>query len=389
MARARQELDLQVALGPAFIAVKGQGAPEVEQTYARARALCQQVGDTAQLFPTLRGLWRFYQGRGALRTARELGEQLVRLAAREAAPTPRLEAHSALGQTLFQQGDYATARTHLEQGIALIDPTLYRTQDLSQGEDSEVRCLATAARTLWALGYPTQALRRSEEAVALAQDLAHPYSLAVVQYQAALLHQHRRDLPAVQAQAEALLTLATEQGFPLFVGHGTYLRGWVLAMQGEGTAGLAQIRQGLAAIMAAGQELSRPVCLVLLAEALGQVGQIEDGLRRLDETLRVLEASGRGDLLAEVYRLKGALLLRRALPDMRQAEACFQRALAIAQRQQAKSWELRTAISLSQLWQQGQRAKARRVLTEVYNWFTEGFDTVDLQAAKALLEELT
>jgi predicted ATPase len=195
-------------------------------------------------------------------------------------------------------------------------------------------------------------------------------------------------VPAVQAQAEVLLILATEQGFPLFVGHGTYLGGWVLAMQGEGAAGLAQLRQGLAAIVAAGQELSRPVCLVLLAEAAGQVGQVEDGLRLLAETLTVLEASGRGDLLAEVYRLQGTLLLQRAVPDVVQAEACFQRAMAIAQRQQAKAWELRTAISLSRLWQQGKCAEARALLAPIHSWFTEGFDTADLQEAKALLEAL-
>jgi predicted ATPase len=389
-ARAQQELDLLITLGPALMATKGQGAPEVEQTYARARVLCQHVGDTPQLFPTLRGLWRFYQGRGVLLTARELGEQLVRLAEREAAPMPCLEAHNALGQTLFQLGDYATARTHLEQGIALIDRTRLRAQALHQGEASEVRCLVTAARTLWCLGYPTQALRRSEEAIALAQELAHPYSLAMAHYQAAILSYHCRDVPAVQAQAEALMTLATDQGFPLFVGHGTYLRGWGLALQGEGTAGLAQLRQGLSAIVAAGQELSRPFCLILLAEATGHVGQVEDGLRLLAEARRVLEVSRRGDLLAEAYRLQGTVLLHRAVPNEVQAEACFQRALAIAQRQQAKSWELRAAMSLSGLWQQqGKHQQAHNLLAPIYGWFTEGFDTADLQAAQALLETLS
>jgi predicted ATPase/class 3 adenylate cyclase/DNA-binding winged helix-turn-helix (wHTH) protein len=388
-ARAQQELDLHVALGPALMATKGQGAPAVEQTYARARALCQQVGDTPQLFPTLRGLWRFYQGRGALRTARELGEQLVRLAQREAAPLPRLEAHSALGQTLFQLGDYAPARRHLEQGVARIDPATQRAQALHQGEASGVRCLVTTARTLWCLGYPAQAVRRSAEALALAQALAHPYSLAMAQYQAAFLSHHRREVPAVQAQAEAVLRLATDQGFPLFVGHGTYLRGWALAMQGEGAAGLAQLHQGLAHVVATGQELSRPFCLVLLAEAAGQVGQVEEGLRRLAEALTMMEASGRGDLLAEAYRLQGTLLLRQAVPDAVQAEARFQQALALARRQQAKAWELRTALSLCRLWQQqGQRAKARALLAPIYRWFTEGFDTGDLQEAQALLTAL-
>jgi predicted ATPase len=388
-ARAQLELDLQVALGPALMATRGQGAPEVEQTYARARVLCQQIGDTPQLFPTLRGLWRFYQGRGALVTARELGEQLLRLAQREAEPLPRLEAHNALGQTLFQLGEYASARRHLEQGIALIDPTTQRTQALHQGEASGVRCLVTAARTLWCLGYPVQAVQRSQEALALAQALAHPYSLAMVQYQTAFLHHHRRDVAALQAQAEALLALATDQGFPLFVGHATYLQGWVLVMQDEGAAGLGRLRQGLAAILAAGQELSRPFGLVLLAEAAGHVGQVEDGLRLVAEALTVLEANGRGDLLAEAYRLQGTLLLHQAVPDTVQAEACFQQALAIARRQQAKSWELRTALSLSRFWQkQGKHAEARALLTPVYSWFTEGFDTADLQEAKALLEAL-
>jgi predicted ATPase/class 3 adenylate cyclase len=387
--RTQQELDLQVALGPALMATKGQGASEVEQTYARARALCHQLGDTPQLVPTLRGLWRFYQSRGALATARELGEQLVQWAVRVADPLLRLEAHTVLGQTLFQLGEYATARMHLEQGFTLIDSTMQRAQALSQGEASGVRCLIQAARTLWCLGYPTQAIQRSQEALALAQELSHPYSLAVAQFQVAFLHHHRRDVPAVQVQAEALLALATTQGFPLYIGHGTYLRGWALAMQGHGEAGLTQLRQGLAAIVAVGQELSRPFGLLLLAEVAGQVGQVAEGLRLLAETLTVLEASGRGDLLAEAYRLQGDLLLRQAAPDAAQAAACFQRALAIARRQQARSWELRTACSLSRLWQrQGQYAAAYQMLAAIYGWFTEGFDTPDLQEAKALLVEL-
>ena len=232
-------------------------------------------------------------------------------------------------------------------------------------------------------------MQRSQEALALAQELAHPYSLVVAQHWAAYLHYRRREVLAVQAQAEALLTLATAQGFPLYVGYGTCWRGWALAMQGQGEAGLAQMRQGLAAVVATGQELARPLCLVLLAEAAGHVGQVAEGLRLLAEALAALEASGRGDMLAEAYRLQGELLLRQAVPDAAQAEACFQQALAIARRQQAKSWELRAAMSLSRLWQQqGKRAEAHELLAPIYGWFTEGFDTADLQEAKALLEAL-
>ncbi len=350
----------------------------------------QQVGDTPQLFPTLRGLWRFYRSRGALPTARELGEQLVRLAQREADPMHRLEAHDALGHDLVLPGRLrrrpdaprAGDRPHRPDGAAGPGaPPGRGAWGAVPGRWRPTRCGA------WAI--PAQAVRRSQEALALAQALAHPYSLAVAQHFAACLHYRRREVPAVQAQADALLTLATAQGFPLCVGYGTCWRGWALAMQGQGEAGLAQLRQGLAAVLATGQELSRPLCLVLLAEAAGHAGQVEEGLRLLAEALTAFEASGRGDLLAEAYRLQGDLLLRQAVPDAAQAEACFQQALAIARRQQAKSWELRAAMSLSRLWQQqGKRAEARELLAPIYGWFTEGFDTADLQEAKALLEEL-
>jgi predicted ATPase len=324
-----------------------------------------------------------------LPTARDLGEQLDRLAQREAAPTPRLQAHDALGSTLFHLGDYAAAQTHLEQGIALTDPTVQRALALRHDVAPGVTCLAYAANMLWCLGFPAQAVRRSQEALALAQPLSHPYSLAFARYWAALLHHRRREAPAVQAQAEALLTLATVQGFPLWVGLGTCWHGWALAMQGQSEAALVQMRQGLVVVLAAGYMLARPLCLVLLAEAAGHVGQVEEGSRLLAEALVAFEASGRGDLLTETYRLQGELLLRQAAPDTVQAEACFQQAIAVARHQQAKSWELRAAMSLSRLWQQqSKRAAAYDLLAPVYGWFTEGFDTADLQEAKALLEAL-
>jgi predicted ATPase len=326
-----------------------------------------------------------------LPTARELGEQLSQLARREADPTHRLEAHGALGGILFYLGDYATARTHLEQGIALIDPTAQWAPALRSHVTTGLTwCLVHAALTLWCLGYPAQALRRSQEALALAQALAHPYSLGLARHYAATLHHRRREAPAVQAQAEALLTLATAQGFPLWAGFGTCWRGWALALRGQDAAGLAQLHQGMTAVLATGQELGRPFGLVLLAEAAGQVGQVDEGVRRLAEALMALQESRRGDLLAEAYRLRGELLLQQALPDGVQAGACFQQALAIARRQQAKAWELRAAMSLARLWQrQGQRAEACELLAPIYGWFTEGFDTADLQEAKVLLETLS
>jgi predicted ATPase len=252
-----------------------------------------------------------------------------------------------------------------------------------------VTCRAYAAWTLWYLGYPAQAVRQSQEALALAQKLVHPYSLAAARFWATRTHYHRREVLAVQAQTDVLLTLATAQGFPLHVGWGTFWRGWALAMQGQGEAGMAQMHQGMAAVLAAGQMVSRPHCLVLLAEAAGHAGQVEQGLSLLAEAQTVVKANGQGDLLAEAHRLQGELLLRQAIPDATQAEACFQQALTVARRQQAKSWELRAASSLARLWQQqGKRTEARELLAPIYGWFTEGFDTADLQEAKALLEEL-
>jgi class 3 adenylate cyclase/predicted ATPase len=382
--RVQQELDLRLALGAALMATRGHGAPEVAQTYARARTLCAQVGETPQRFPALRGLCRFYYAQGALQTARELGEELFSLAQRTAAPLHLLEAQDALGTALFQLGEYAAARTYLEQGPARTDPKAQRALVLHSGDVPEVRRLVYVANTLWCLGYPAQAVRWCQEA--LAQGVEHPQSLGIARNMVALVYHRRREAPAVQAQAEALLSLAT---FPLFVGQGTYWRGWMRIMQGESAAGLAQFRQGMAAVLATGQELSRPLCLVLLAEAVGHTGQAEEGLFLLDAALAAFEAIGRGDMLAEAHRLQGELLLRQATPDVSQAEASFQQALAIARRQQAKSWELRAATSLSRLWrQQGKRAEARELLAPIYGWFTEGFDTADLQDARALLNEL-
>jgi predicted ATPase len=388
--RAQQELDLHLTLGIALVATKGQAASEVEQTYLRARALCTQVGDTPQRFLTLWGLQRFYRNRGALSTARELGEQLVGLAQRAGDPMQRLEAHDALGATLFALGDYAAARPHLEQAIVLTAPTTQRALALRHGIASGVRCLAVAANALWRLGFPDQAMQRSWEALALAQELAHPLSLMSAQYWAAWLHYVRREVSVVQALTDTLLTLATTQGFPLYVGYGTCWRGWALVMQGEGGAGLAQLRQGMAAILAAGHESARSLCLFLLAEASGHAGQVADGLDLVTEALTAFETSQRGDMLTEAHRCRGELMLRQALPEAAQAQAYFQQALAVARRQQAKSFELRAATSLARLWQQhGKRQAAHDLLAPVYGWFTEGFDTADLQDARSLLDALT
>jgi predicted ATPase len=371
---------LLTALGPALISALGASAPDVERVYARARVLCGQAGETPQLFPVLWGLWRFYLNRGALQTARELGEQLLTLVRRQHDPALLLLARAALGGTLLNLGEYALARTYLEQDLALPDLEAHRALAVRYGVAPGVLGLGYATGTLWRLGYPDLALRRSHEACTLARQLSHPPSLAQALHYAALLYLRRREAHAAHEQAEALINLATEQGFALRAAIGMVLRGWALVAQGHGEEALAQMRQGLTDVLTRGAVQFRFANLPLLAEVLGKVGQVEEGLQVLTEA----RAAG-----AETYRLKGELLLRQAVPDTSQAETCFHHALDIARHQQAKSWELRAATSLSWLWQQqGKRQDAYDLLAPVYDWFTAGFDTADLKEAKALLDEL-
>ncbi len=255
-------------------------------------------------------------------------------------------------------------------------------------------CRTDVNLALWSLGYPDQALRRSHEALTLAQELSHPFSLAIALCFAAELHQYRREGRATQERAEAAITLCTEQGFALWLATGTILRGWALAEQRQGEEGIAQIRQGLVAYRAMGSELARPQFLALLAEAYGKASQPEEGLSVLAEALAVVNKTGERFCEAELYRLKGQLTLQSQVEShkskVEEAEACFHKAIDIARRQQAKSLELRAVVSLSRLWQQqGKQEEARKLLSEIYNWFTEGFDTKDLQEAKALLAALS
>jgi TOMM system kinase/cyclase fusion protein len=386
--RAQQELDLQITLGPALSATKSWAAPEVERAYARARELCQQIGETPQLFTVLRGLWVFYFVRAEYQTARELGERCLTLAQSLQDPSLLLEAHHTYWDTLVWLGEVVSARAHMEQGAALYDPQKHRSHAFLYEEDPGVCLLSVEALALWHLGYPDQALGSIHNALTLAREISHPYSLAMALALAALLHQCRREKQLTQERAEAVITLSTDQGFPLWAAWGTLVRGWVLTEQGQGEEGIAQLHQGLAAWRGVGAEYDRSRWLAMLAEAYGKVGQTEAGLTALAEALATAHRTGERWWEVELHRLKGELLLRRAGPT-EEVEACFRQALEIARQQQAKSFELRAAMSLSRLWQrQGKRVEAHELLAPIYGWFTEGFDTADLQEAKALLEEL-
>jgi len=394
--RNQQELDLQTTLGPALMSTKGYASTEVEKIYTRALEICQQIGKTPQLFPVLRGLWEFYEVQGKLPTAHVLGEQLLSLAQSLQDPPLLLVAHDVLADTLLWLGEFASARAHSEQGIALYNLQQHRTLAfLYGGYDPGVACLCWAAWTLWYLGFPDQALQRSHEALTLAQELSQPHSLAFALAWTGALHNFRREGQVAQERAELAMTLSREQDFAFYLAMGTILRGWALVERGQGEEGIAQMRQGIAGHRATGAELVQSYFLTLLAEGYGKVGQIEVGLTVLAEALSVVNRIGERFYGAEIYRLKGEIVLMQAVEvglkptPTEEAETCFRQAVDIARQQSAKSLELRAVMSLSRLLQkQRKQEEARQILAEIYGWFTEGFDTTDLKEAKALLEEL-
>jgi predicted ATPase/DNA-binding winged helix-turn-helix (wHTH) protein/class 3 adenylate cyclase len=395
--RAQQELVLQTTLGPALMAIQGFAALGVEAAYNRARELCQQAGEIPQLFPAMWGLWLFHVTRGELQEGQALGEQLLSLAQRVQETALLLEARHALWATSFWRGKLSSAQTSAAHGIALYQPQQHRSLAfLYGGHDPGVCCRDFYALTLWLLGYPDQALQSSQEALALAHEWSHPFTLAEAWGYATWLHQFCREPQAVQSQAQRVIALSNDQGFPYWVTQGTILRGWALAQQGRGEEGIVQMRQSLETFQAIGTKSLWPYHLALTAEAYGVVGRADDGLMMLGEALAVVHTTGARYYEAELYRLKGELLLAQegkkptaygTRLQLEEAEACFQQAFAVARRQQAKSLELRAAMSLCRLWQrQGKQEQGRQLLASIYHWFTEGFDTADLQEAKALLE---
>jgi tetratricopeptide (TPR) repeat protein len=391
--RAQQELALQVTLGVPLMLTKGYGAPEVERVYSRARQLYQQAGEGPQFFPILFGLWVYHRVKADYRTARELGEQLVSLGQTAQDPALLVEAHGALGDTLSFLGELIRAREHLEQAITLYDSERYGSHAFIYGQDPGVHSLSYAALTLWLLGYPDQARQRSLEAFALAQKLAHPFSLAFALIHVVHIHRFSREVKATEERAKELCVLSTEHGFPITLAFGVAHRGWALAEQGMATEGIIQIRQAIETWSATGATLFfKPFFFAMLAEAYGKEGSPEKGLAIVTEALAVANTIGERFWEAELYRLKGDLTLQSEVQGSQfnvqpEAEECFHRAIDIARQQSAKSLELRAVISLSRLWQrQGKTAQGRKMLSDIYAWFSEGFDTSDLREASLLLE---
>jgi predicted ATPase/class 3 adenylate cyclase len=398
-ARAQQELSLRLALGALLTATKGFASPEVEHAYRRAGELCGQAGDKRQVFRALSGLTLYHSMRLEHQTARELADQMLGIAQEAQDSDLLIQAHRMQGSTRLWIGEFQAARSHLELGIALYDPERHHALALSYGQDPGVACRLLAHQVLWILGYPDQALTRAREALALAQGFSHVNTLGYGLACLPAIHYLRGEWQAAEERAEACVAFATEAGLPYFVAQITIFWGAALAAQGRFEEGITKMRQGLAAQRATGGQGLQQLWLALQVEAYIKTEQFKEGWIALEEALTIRPKYGERYWEAELYRLKGELTLQqfkvrgsRFEVGNPQADAagCFQQAIETARELSAKSWELRAATSLARLWQQQSRKKeAHQMLSEIYNWFTEGFDTKDLKDAKALLEELS
>jgi predicted ATPase/class 3 adenylate cyclase len=390
----QEELLLRVTLGAAVMVAKGFGSLEAQSVYARARELCQQVSGSPLVFSVFWALWVFHAARGEHGEAREAGEECLRLAQEARDPALLLEAHHALGVSLQLLGEFVQSLEHLEQSIAIYDPRQHAALAYVSGQDPGVAGLVHQAWALWFLGYPDQSRKRIHEALTRARELPHPVTKAAAANFASWVYQLLRDPQAAREHAEEAVSVSTALvgGSDMWKAMGVIGQGWALTEQGLPDDGIVRLHAGLTALRSTGARVLLPYFLALLAQAYARAGQVEEGLSILKESQVALDKGAERWFQAELHRLKGELILRRPgpRPDERGAEECFRQALAIAREQRAKSLELRAAMSLSRLCHRlGKNSEAHRTLADVYDWFTEGFGTPDLQEARTLLEQLS
>jgi class 3 adenylate cyclase/predicted ATPase len=388
--RLRLELDLQLALGPALMTTKGYGAPEVVRTYARARELCRHVGEHPELFTVLHGLWLYYWVRGDMPAVLDLAQQLHDLAQRVDDLALRMLAHELMGEVAAYRPDFPAARSHMERSLALYDPSQHRSLGFRYGGyDPAMAGRAIGAHALWCLGFPDQALAWSRSAVALARDLSHVTTLAFALGHAGILHYFRREPRLTREVAEEVLALSIGQSLEFWKAFAEILRGWALVRQQRGPEGIESMRDGLGRYRVTGGELESPIWLAMMADAYVAEKAPDEGLSAVATGLELVNAMDLRFAEAELYRLRGELLLMRGGAAAADAEGAFRRSLEVAAGQKARCLELRAAIGLARLWRQrGERELAERTLAPVYAWFTEGSTTDDLQVARTLLDEL-
>ena len=388
--RDRQELASSVALGASLSANKGLAAPEVEQTYSRAVQLARALGDPQNLFLAQCCLAVSYFMRARMQTAQEVAKQLVDMAQQTGDPTQLFLAHGLMGQSSFWLGELTLGHWHLEQAIARHGPQVDRAATAIFGYHPIVPLLAYTAQALWCMGYPLRALDKMHSAETLARQFGQPYTLLMALHSAAWFHIFRREAPIVLERSEAAIALAKQHGSPYLAAQSSIMRGWALVHLGREVDGIAELEAGLAARKATGADYPPAQFLGWLAEAYGKTGQATTGFTVLEEALATVHRAGDPAFEAELHRLKGELLLIQDPLNSAEAAHCFQIAIEKSVRQGAKPLELRAKMSLArQLGKCRRTEEALALLSEIYRWFTEGFDTLDLKDAEALLNELS
>ena len=388
--RAQQELQVRLLLGPALMASEGYVSPKVEQVYLRARELCGIAGDTSQLCAVLYGLFGVYNTRATYSTAIELALEMIRLADSLKDPVFLALASFAAGQTQFLLGELIRCRSQFERTARFYSRERQRELTLLAGFDCGIAAMAWDSLAMWMLGYPKGALSKAEGAVGLARELGHPHSLIYTLSFRAWLYHFQREWRAALEQAQTVRALADEHGLPLWSLWATMLEGAAMVEQGQTIEGREQLTRGLEAMRAAGAGITMTQTLGLVAQAHACCTEPRQGLMVIEEGLVAAETSGERYYLAELNRLRGELLLISNPSNNAQAERSFHTSIDLARTQGARAWELRATTSLARLLRrQGQTEEARKILTQIHSWFTEGFDTADLKEAKALLDELS
>jgi tetratricopeptide (TPR) repeat protein len=388
--RDRKELRLLTQLGPALMTLRGFGAPECEELYRRAHDLCERIGESSDLYTVLWGQWMARSVQAKWDEALVLSERLLAIAKDLGDPVLLLEAHHASWNTCLYRGALAQAAEHITQGVALYSPERDHAQ-LSRygGHDPGVCARSHAAINLWLVGHPEQSVAMGREGLSLAETLGDHFSIARAAGATALIHQLRRDAPAVAEYARIAAGISDEHGFPYWSSYANLLLGWALCgKEGGAEEGIALMRHSLARYLGTGAGTHHGHFLSLLAERLAKEGRTDEGLALLAEAGALLN-NGERFSEAELYRLSAELLMTQSPPKVKEAEKKLRAAIAVSRQQGAKSWELRATTSLARLLdKEGRRDEARAMLAEIHKWFTEGFDTADLRDAKALLDEL-
>ena len=392
----REEIKLQVALITPLLHVSGYAAPETRAAVERARLLIEQAEalgeppeDPVLLFSVLYGFWVANLVAFNGDVMRELAVQFLALADKQRATGPLMMAHRIMGLSLLHTGDIVDGRAHLDRAITLYDPAEHRPLATRFGQDVGAATLCWKSLAFWLLGYPEAALADTEHALMVAREIGHSATLMYVLNFSAWTHIHCGNYATTNALVDEFSALKDQTGSVFWGAWGMMQRGCLLALTGKASDAVQTITCGVTAMRSTGTTMWMPFWLSYLARANAEIGQPDDARRCIGEAMAAVETAKERWCEAEVNRIAGEIALLSPEPDVAKAEAYFERALAVAREQQAKSWELRAAMSMARLWRdQGNRDEARDLLAPVYGWFTEGFDTLDLKEAKALLDAL-